>query len=622
MKSISREHAGAGIVALATVTAAVFDGAFSPSAFALLAALTWAAVITGILGRVLPTGPVGLPAVAGGAALAAVMLLSGASVLWASDQGRAFEEAVRVSAYLGLFVLAACTAGPGGRRQWLNGLTLGLGAVSVLALFSYVQPQVLQPEDTGIPNAAGRLSYPLGYWNAVAALLACASVLLADAAVRLRARGVRTLAAALLAPTLLGIWLTASRGALVAALVALLVLVLLSPRRERLLTVLLVAGAGAVTLILVAEQMDALLAGETGGDARGEGDALALVVCGVVAVCGLVAWRLDRVELRVPRPRRRVVLAVAVLACAGVAALAVAADPEERFEQFKEPPPALASGEGLTREANSSGRWQFWSEALSAFASQPVAGIGAGAYESWWAEHAPIPLLVRNPHSLPLQQLAELGAVGIALLLTFLAALVVSIRNALTRTRRAETAPLVGIVVAAGLAACVDWTWQFPAAIGPAVIGAALLMASAPGRALAPRAAGIALVTLVLGVASLAAAGSVGLTELRLEQSRDAAAEGRLALATERAREARASQPWSPKPYLQLALLEQAEGDYGRALAYLDQAGDRDESDWRLALLRVAILVEAGDMKGAKDAVRRVPELTPIPVPQAGEESR
>ncbi len=45
-----------------------------------------------------------------GLCLAGTALLAAASVGWASDQGRAFEEAVRVSFYLGLFTLAACTA--------------------------------------------------------------------------------------------------------------------------------------------------------------------------------------------------------------------------------------------------------------------------------------------------------------------------------------------------------------------------------------------------------------------------------------------------------------------------------------------------------------------------------
>src|SRR4029453_4644563 len=94
-----------------------------------------------------------------GASLAGVAAIALASVAWASDQGRAFEEAVRASAYLGLFTLAVCTASSGGRRQWIAGLTVALGALSMLALLSYLQPGLLDSGELErlIPKDAGRL---------------------------------------------------------------------------------------------------------------------------------------------------------------------------------------------------------------------------------------------------------------------------------------------------------------------------------------------------------------------------------------------------------------------------------------------------------------------------------
>ena len=43
---------------------------------------------------------------------------------------------------------------------------------------------------------------------------------------------------------------------------------------------------------------------------------------------------------------------------------------------------------------------------------------GAGSYQSWWSEHASLPLFVRDAHSLWLETLAELGVVGLLLLAT------------------------------------------------------------------------------------------------------------------------------------------------------------------------------------------------------------
>jgi O-Antigen ligase len=616
LKVTIKEHTGAGVVALAIVVAAIFDGAFSASAFAILSAVVWAAVLAGVFGRALPTGPVAVPAVVGGALFASVVVLAMASMAWAPDQGRAFEEAVRISAYLGMFVLAACSAGPGGRRQWLGGLTLGLGLVAVLSVFSYLEPGVLNPEDIGeiVPNAAGRLSYPLGYWNALAALLACASVLLADAAVRSAQRPSRVVALVALPIALLGLWLTDSRGGVAAAAVGLLILLAVSRERGRVAPVLLLALTGAAVLVVSAELCDELLAGDDTDTARAQGHGLGLLVLAVTLAWGAMAWRLDGAKLRSASPSRRSKLALIVILIAAVAAGVVAADPAERFSEFKETPPALVSGAGVSREANSSGRWQFWSEALAAFEEQPTRGIGAGSYESWWGRYASIPLFVRNPHSLPMQQLAELGLVGALLMLGFLVAFAnAALRHLRARELQPDTGVMIGVVVAGSLAAAVDWNWQFPASFGCVIVAAALLMASAPGRSLNLRAPG-AIVIALLGIASVLAAGSVALTELRLEQSRTAAAEGRFETSFERARQAQDLQPFASKPLVQLALLEEREKDYGQALGYLAEATDRDEEDWRLANLELDLRLFARDAAGTRAALRRLRRYLPVPL--------
>ena len=101
------------------------------------------------------------------------------------------------------------------------------------------------------------------------------------------------------------------------------------------------------------------------------------------------------------------------------------------------------------------------------------------------------------------------------------------------------------------------------------------------------------------------------LTELKLEQSRDAAAEGRIADGLERAREARTVQPWSPEPYTQLALLEEARGDVDEALTRLEQARERDSEDWRLALIEARLQEERGDAAAAQRALERARALNP-----------
>ena len=105
--------------------------------------------------------------------------------------------------------------------------------------------------------------------------------------------------------------------------------------------------------------------------------------------------------------------AIAVLAV-GVAAY----DPVDKFETFKKPSgPDVGLVEGdFTRShlisSTGSGRWQLWTSAVDEWETKPALGRGAGSYQSWWMEHASLPLFVRDAHSLWLETLAELGRGG------------------------------------------------------------------------------------------------------------------------------------------------------------------------------------------------------------------
>ena len=106
--------------------------------------------------------------------------------------------------------------------------------------------------------------------------------------------------------------------------------------------------------------------------------------------------------------------------------------------------------------------------------------------------------------------------------------------------------------------------------------------------------------------------GLVVLTELKLEQSRTAAGEGRYGEAVERAEEAHTVQPWSPEPYTQLALLAELSGDYAEGLDDIREAESRDAEDWRLLLIEARLLRGMGDDAGAARLVRRAQELYPL----------
>ncbi len=238
-----------------------------------------------------------------------------------------------------------------------------------------------------------------------------------------------------------------------------------------------------------------------------------------------------------------------------------------------------------------------------------MAGIGAGGYEDWWARNATLPVFVRNPHSLPLQQGAELGAVGVALLLAFCGAVGLAAFRRLAAGVGGDGGLLLAVLVAAGFSAAIDWTWEIPAVFAPAVASAGLLTASAPGPRLGRHAYWLGQGTLAIAWVATIAAALVVLTELKLDQSREAAAHDRIDQGIERALEARTVQPWSAEPYTQLALLEESRGNFDAALARLRQAEARDSEDWRLPLIEARVQRERGDPLARREAIERARAL-------------
>jgi hypothetical protein len=603
-----REQLGAVIVAAAILGGALAEGLFQPTGYAAASIVIWAIVVAGLVWRVLPAGPIGTTTIVAGGCLAGSAALATASLAWAGDQGRAFEEAVRIFFYLGLFVLAASTASEEGRHQWLAGLTAGLAAVSLIALFAYLQPGVLNSGVSDIPNATGRLAYPIGYWNGAAALLAVAAVLLAHAGLRGPSRPWRTAAIAGIPVVALGIWLTSSRGGATAVVIGWVGLIALSSERPRQLLQLIPALVASAVLIAVSERMPALTGDVIDHARRVDGDRMSALVLIAVAATAAAAWWLDARRPRL-RLHRRVSAGIAV-AVAVVAAVAIAAaNPAERFREFKAPPPASGTDVAGAGGTSSHGRWQYWSAAVDAFESAPVRGIGAGAYEDYWAQHASAPVFVRNPHSLPLQQAAELGLAGLTLFLGFLAAVALAAWRRLARDRVGDAGVLVAVLLAGSVGAAIDWTWEFPAAFGPAVACAGLLTASAPSVRRGRDDYWLGVGSVAVGWVAMIAGALVVLTHIELTNSQNAVKADRVGEAAASARAARTVQPWSAEPYTQLALVAEQQGDLDGALRYLEDAERRDSEDWRLPLIEARVQARRGDEGAARTALERARSL-------------
>ncbi len=361
---------------------------------------------------------------------------------------------------------------------------VALGAVFVLAALWALLGKTLP----GVKDTAGllsRLQAPLGYWNALA--LCCVSGLIP--LLRLAVRGsLPALAGTYVLALALG--LTYSRGALFALVVALAVLLWLTPERSRTLALALSVAVAVAAPIGVAGARSDLSTNFVPVDAR-TGDGLILLAVTVVAGALLVLWGRALRELVLPddaggpasgAPGRGVWQGVAAVAAVVAITFAATGGVGRAWDDFTDVD-RLAPTTSPDRVLSLSGsaRWSWWGEAAGAFSDKPLTGWGSGSFRVTHLLYRDIGLRVEQPHNVELQWLAENGLPGLLLagggLLALLAA-------GYRRVRRdPEGAALLAVAAAWVAQSPFEWTWDIPAATLPMLLALGVLA----GRAAPPR---------------------------------------------------------------------------------------------------------------------------------------
>ena len=622
------------------VAAIVFWLAFDGGTYSLesrgsLSIAVWWAVIVAVGLGFLPLVRPPLEALFAGGLLAGLALLTLVSMTWAASPERAFTEFNRVALYLGVLVLVVAATSRGNVGAVTDGIAMGLAGVAALALASRLFPNLFPEGDipTFLPSAQTRLSYPVGYWNGLAILLAVALPLQLRAAMTAISPWVRGLAVVSLPLFAAVTYLASSRGGFAAGVVALVAFVALAERRWAAVGAIGVGLAGAAAAILVIAPRGELVNGPLSSDAAVDQGRVAALLIVLILAATAAAYVVGGHYLARVRPGRLAsriaVAAVLVAALAGIAA----SHPVDRFETFKAPPAGITSESDFVRahllSGNGSGRWQFWSAAVDEFESRPVIGRGGGSYEAWWAQHGTIPYFVRDAHSLYLETLGELGIVGFLLVAGVFAAAVVAVVRRLPRldgeSRMTLAAAAAGFAAFA-LGAGIDWVWELTVV---SVVGVSLLaVAVGPATAVAPRPRVVATdgagaqrrsrrrlvpgVALLVGAWLLICAAAIPLfSQLKIRDSQAAVGRGDAEAALADAHAARKLQPWAASPYLQVALVREESGDLAGAREAIDDAIDHDPEDWRLWLVLARVETTAGNISAALEALDRAVALNP-----------
>ncbi|MGE5691565.1 MAG: O-antigen ligase family protein, partial [Pseudomonadota bacterium] len=349
--------------------------------------------------------------------------------------------------------------------------------------------------------------------------------------------------------------------------------------------------------------------------ARHDGTRLALALVVLCAAAAGAAAAADTLERRWSPPRGvRRAWGAALVACAALVVVAAAVrigSPVRVYDAFTAPLPAAGADlGGRLSSASGNGRADYWRVAAHEVRAEPLLGGGAGSYGRWWLLQRPTAFAARDAHNLYLEVLAELGPVGLALLLAALSPPLV----ALVRAREAAAAGAA--YVAFLLHAAVDWDWEIPAVTGTALLaGAAILAAArtAPERALAPRARALALAALV---PVAVAAGVAHAGNRATGAAEDALGRDDPEAALTAARRARRFAPWSTDARRLEAEAHLAAGRNAEARTLLREAVARDRGSWEL-WYDLALASTGGARGAAADEARalnpRSPELQALP---------
>ena len=195
---------------------------------------------------------------------------------------------------------------------------------------------------------------------------------------------------------------------------------------------------------------------------------------GVVAVAA-AAVLLRPPAIRLPRPPLTAVVAVAALAAVGIVLVGVREVREVRAA------PALQQGApDRLLSTSTSSRGDYWGVALAMVGREPLLGEGAGSYERAWIRERPALIYAKDAHNGFLETLAELGPVGLALLVAALGIPLLAVRGAVgDAAGRAALAAYVALV----LHVVLDWDLEIPAVtLCTVLLGVVLFVSSARAR--------------------------------------------------------------------------------------------------------------------------------------------
>jgi hypothetical protein len=439
--------------------------------------------------------------------------LTAISIFWSIAPDVTWVEANRTFAYFAVFAAGVAVGRlfPTGYAVLLRAV---LGAVAVLTLYalaSRVWPESLG----GSTEIYARISAPFGYWNAVGVTAALGIVpALWLGARRSGHQPANALAYPLMGLLYLAMFLSYSRGSLLAAVLGVIAWFAFVPLRLRSLPVLLVPAVIVTPVLVWALGRDEFtkdgLPASVRANVGPEFGFILILVSVLLLAIGLAIGFQSRDWIPSFRLRKRAgVTAIAValaiplvlLTSVAVSSRGLPGTVSERWHELTSESATTPGGpQRLIRASSTRGR--YWRQAGHIFSDLPVTGTGAGTFGMARLHYRKDQLVAQHAHGFIAQTAADLGTLGLLVILAFAGAWFISAARTTGLERhpaRREGAPrhwdadrvattaigLAALVYA--LQSAIDWTWFVP---GPTIM-AILLAGYVAGRGPAPQPAGM-----------------------------------------------------------------------------------------------------------------------------------
>jgi hypothetical protein len=407
--------------------------------------------------------------------LAALVAVKGLSMVWTISETETIKETLRSSMYLATFLMAMAALTSG--RQ--VGSLIDASIFMVAAVAGYGLLQKMSPIEYPVRSLDGvRMDSTLQYSNTTAVILAMGVVLALARMGTLRSFALRGLYAAMTLSFFIALYLTVSRGGIGSLGIGLIVLIVITSGRLRMLADLLLLSLPGAWLWWQMQSLPGLLGtGVSRQQKIADGTLfrndliLVLIVAFVLqAAYTILMNRHEPIPGLLRRRLRILVVAGGVLAVTlgGFVAVYGYGGPGQAYSTLLGSANETGNAGQRLASLDISSRGDYWRVALVAWRERPLTGTGAGTFQYTWLEDRPGLKGVKQVHNVYLEQGTETGLFAFLALLGFVAVLVGYTGRAVWRSgpqgeRRLLLAGLCSALMVYLVSSAFEWHWYLPA---------------------------------------------------------------------------------------------------------------------------------------------------------------